>query len=333
VPDAALHLVNLAALPSGSAQYLVESGPLIHYLSTERDLVPDQSTRGEGILVVANPAFDESSKPAITAQSQPIPTSAGALLVRGTRSACGTFQTLHFPPLPASQQEAENIAEVWRKSTDVQSSSQPQHDGLQQATGAAASREAFEQYAPGKRVLHIATHGFFLQGSCESVVRGPFNTNRRNETFLPKSAENPLLLSGLAFTGANLRASVKQNEADGILTAEEIAGMNLQGVDWAVLSACDTGVGEIRVGEGVFGLRRAFQVAGAKTVIMSLWPVEDETTRQWMSTLYSEHFLQGKNAGESVRAASLRVLSERRERHQSTSPFYWGAFIAAGDWH
>jgi CHAT domain-containing protein len=107
----------------------------------------------------------------------------------------------------------------------------------------------------------------------------------------------------------------------------------LEGVDWAVLSACDTGVGEIRVGEGVFGLRRAFQVAGAKTVIMSLWPVEDETTRQWMGTLYREHFLNGKDTGESVRAASLQILRQRRTKHQSTHPFYWGAFIAAGDWH
>ena len=91
-------------------------------------------------------------------------------------------------------------------------------------------------------------------------------------------------------------------------------------MDWAVLSACDTGVGEIKVGEGVFGLRRAFQVAGAKTVIMSLWPVEDETTRQWMGTLYREHFLNGKDTGESVRAASLQILratSSETSEHSS----------------
>jgi len=89
----------------------------------------------------------------------------------------------------------------------------------------------------------------------------------RDETFLPASAENPLLLSGLAFAGANRRTSAKPEESDGILTAEEIASLNLEGVDWAVLSACNTGAGEIKVGEGVFGLRRAFQVAGAKTVV------------------------------------------------------------------
>jgi CHAT domain-containing protein len=157
--------------------------------------------------------------------------------------------------------------------------------------------------------------------------------SKRDESTLPATAENPLLLSGLAFAGANRRASAKPDETDGILTAEEIAGINLAGVDWAVLSACDTGVGEIKVGEGVFGLRRAFQVAGARTVIMSLWPVEDEATRQWMATLYREHFLDGKDTGESVRAASLQILRQRRAKHQSTHPFYWGAFIAAGDWH
>jgi CHAT domain-containing protein len=195
-----------------------------------------------------------------------------------------------------------------------------------------ASPEAFEQSAPGRRVLHVATHGFFLEGSCDSAVQHR-SASAQAKSFLPATAENPLLLSGLAFAGANRRASAKPDEDDGILTAEEIAEINLEGVDWAVLSACDTGVGEIRVGEGVFGLRRAFQIAGAKTVIMSLWPVEDETTRLWMGTLYREHFLHAKSAPEAVRAATLQALRERRAKHLSTHPFYWGAFIAAGDWH
>ncbi len=344
VPDAALHLVNLVSLPVGSSQYLVETGPLIHYLSTERDLVPAQSSHGVGILVVGNPAFDQAGKREMALNQQSDPTGAatgttGALL-RGTRSACGTFQTLRFPPLPGSQQEAENIAALWKRSSareGVQTMRGPavqaRSGELRQMTGAEASPEAFEQYAPGKQVLHVATHGFFLEGSCESAVQRRSDPKTRDESFLPVTAENPLLLSGLAFAGANRRSSAKPDETDGILTAEEIAGIDLKGVDWAVLSACDTGVGEIKVGEGVFGLRRAFQVAGAKTVIMSLWPVEDETTRQWMGTLYREHFLNGKDTGESVRAASLQILRQRRAKHQSTHPFYWGAFIAAGDWH
>lgn len=337
VPDAALHLVSLASLPVGSSQYLIEAGPLIHYLSTERDLVPIPSSHGEGILVVGNPAFDQAGKIVMAANKSSVPGAAGKVL-RGTRSACGTFQKLHFSPLPASQQEADNIAAMWKKSIvredarTIRRSTFSQASGeLQQVTGAEASLEAFEQDAPGKRVLHVATHGFFLEGSCESAVQRRSDPSKRDESFLPASAENPLLLSGLAFAGANRRNLTEQNETDGILTAEEIAGINLDGVDWAVLSACDTGVGEIKVGEGVFGLRRAFQVAGAKTVIMSLWPIEDETTRQWMGTLYREHFLNGNDTAKSVRAASLQILRQRRAEHQSTHPFYWGAFIAAGD--
>jgi CHAT domain-containing protein/tetratricopeptide (TPR) repeat protein len=343
VPDAALHLVNLASLPSGSSQYLIETEPLIHYLSTERDLVPAQSRQGEGILIVGNPAFDHAGKPLVATnkQSALAGTAVGTegALLRGSRSACGTFQTLRFPALPGSQLEAENIAALWKTGAEDGLrtmrgvAARPSSGELLQMTGVDASAEAFEQYAPGKRVLHVATHGFFLEGSCESVAQRRLDASKRDASFLPATAENPLLLSGLAFAGANRRASAKPDETDGIMTAEEIAGINLDGVDWAVLSACDTGLGEIKIGEGVFGLRRAFQVAGAKTVIMSLWPVEDETTRQWMETLYGEHFLSGKDTVESVRAASLRVLRQRRAKHQSTHPFYWGAFIAAGDWH
>jgi CHAT domain-containing protein/tetratricopeptide (TPR) repeat protein len=335
VPDAGLHLVNLASLPVGKVQFLIETGPLIHYLSTERDLVPVESRRGKGILVVGNPAFDQAGRITLASDRQSTPTGATAtatVLLRGTRSGCGTFKTLRFPPLPASQQETDNIAALWKSST-MDEGTVPPTGELLQMTGADASPEAFEQYAPGKRVLHIATHGFFLEGGCESALQRRSDATKQDETFLPATAENPLLLSGLALAGANRRASAMPDEPDGILTAEEIAGINLDGVDWAVLSACDTGVGEIKVGEGVFGLRRAFQVAGAKTVIMSLWQVEDEMTRQWMGSLYREHFLSGKDTAESVRAASLQVLRKRRAKHQSTHPFYWGAFIAAGDWH
>ena len=147
------------------------------------------------------------------------------------------------------------------------------------------------------------------------------------ESEISRTTENPLLLSGLALAGANQRL---HNENDGIITAEEIAAMNLEGVDWAVLSGCDTGAGAVKSGEGVFGLRRAFQIAGVNTVIMSLWPVEDETTREWMRVLYREHFLNKKDSTESVRAASLAMLHRRRTNHLSTHPFFWAAFMASG---
>jgi CHAT domain-containing protein len=132
--------------------------------------------------------------------------------------------------------------------------------------------------------------------------------------------------------GANRRQATPPDQEDGVLTAEEVAALNLTGVEWAVLSGCDTGVGEIRAGEGVFGLRRAFQLAGAKTVIMSLWPVEDQTTQQWMSALYDNRFTRNFSSADAVRQASLSVLHLRRTKGVSTHPFYWAAFVAAGDW-
>ena len=100
-----------------------------------------------------------------------------------------------------------------------------------------------------------------------------------------------------------------------------------------MLSACDTGVGEIRAGEGVFGLRRAFQVAGARTVIMSLWSVDDQATRAWMRALYEGRFAaQAWPRADAVHQASLTVLRDRRARGLSAHPFYWAAFVAAGDW-
>jgi CHAT domain-containing protein len=129
-----------------------------------------------------------------------------------------------------------------------------------------------------------------------------------------------------------VRTSSRAGADDGILTAEEVAGLNLQGTEWAVLSACDTGAGQIKAGEGVFGLRRAFQIAGARTIIMSLWSVEDESTRSWMRDLYNARFSRHLTTPASVREASLKALEGQRARHHSTHPFYWAGFVAAGDW-
>jgi len=334
VPDGAIHLVNFAALPAEDGRYIVEEGPLVHYLSAERDLVPGgDSRRGEGLLALGGPSYDAGSPAAalrIGAGAEGV--APAAATYRGPRSACPEFSTLRFDPLPETTQEARQIARLWRQWDEV--------GDVADLSGAAASEGELKRLAPGRRVVHLATHGFFLGGHCAPA---PFPSTRGigGLTVAPKrpadavpapSVENPLLLSGLALAGANLRSEAVEGEDDGILTAEEIASLDLSGVEWAVLSACETGAGDVRAGEGVLGLRRAFQVAGARTLVLSLWSVEDDSTRAWMEALYKGRLERRLDTAESARRASLEAIQRRRESGESTHPFYWAAFVAAGDW-
>jgi CHAT domain-containing protein len=243
---------------------------------------------------------------------------------------------MQFPALPASAREAEDVAALWKTLGSAAG-----YTAAETLIGGAATESAVKQLGPGRRILHLATHGFFLGDECESpldgtravgaVVAVPDSaSNPRRRAVSPP--ENPLVLSGLAFAGANLRAAAGADEDDGILTAEEVASLDLTGVEWAVLSACDTGLGLIRAGEGVLGLRRAFHVAGVRSVIMSLWSVEDRATRRWMQMLYRSRLESGRNTADAVRDAGLAVLRERRSQGLSGHPFFWAGFVAAGDW-
>jgi len=215
--------------------------------------------------------------------------------LRGERSSCRSFADRKFNTLPLARAEAEQIASLWG-------------DGAELFVGERAHEGALKRNALGKRALHLSTHGFVLSGACAG------------------GQENPLQLSGLAFAGANRRQEAQTGAEDGILTAEEAASLNLQGVEWVVLSACDTGTGQIADGEGVLGLRRAFEIAGAKSLITSLWPVADDATAEWMRAFYSAHLIEGQSLGESVRSAARELRADPRTAH----PFYWGAFVASG---
>jgi CHAT domain-containing protein len=199
---------------------------------------------------------------------------------------------------------------------------------------------------PGRRIAHIATHGFFLEGTRAGRVPasrdaspaergiGGIGALRPEPTSSQEDAPptSPFRLAGLALAGANLRDRAGPDEDDGILIAEEIASLDLSSLDWVVLSACQTGVGEVMTGEGVFGLRRAFEIAGAGTLVMSLWGVEDSSTREWMNLLYEGRLTRMLETAEAVREADLGMLRSRRAQGRSTHPFYWAAFIATGDW-
>jgi CHAT domain-containing protein len=172
--------------------------------------------------------------------------------------------------------------------------------------GGDATRARFLEEAPHSRVLHVATHAFLLDKSCGDG--------------------NPLLHSGLVFAGAN------QGRESALLTAQQIASLGLNGLDLAVLSACNTGNGELHDGEGVLGLERAFRVAGARSVVMALWPVDDATTREFMHEMYTERIGRNASTADAVWNASRKLLLERRAAGKSTHPWYWSGFVSSGAW-
>lgn len=167
-------------------------------------------------------------------------------------------------------------------------------------------------------VLHIATHGYFF---------APLKIGRKvpdNARGRIMSAKNPLLRSGLAFSGANYAWKLGENRPnaeDGILTAYEIANQNLGNTNLVVLSACETGLGDVVNGEGVFGLQRAFKMAGVKNMLISLWKVPDQQTQELMATFY-QFYLQSNDASNALYEAQLVMNAKYR-------PFYWGGFILA----
>jgi CHAT domain-containing protein len=300
VPDGTLHHVNPAALPGPGGGYLIEDGPTLHLLSAERDLLPHEDRLGQGLLAVGRPDFDRAAS-AVLADG-------AAAAYRGPTASCADFDTLRFEPLPRSIVEVGEIGALWARGanggmTDVVT-----------LVDAEASEAAVKRLVSGRRVIHVATHAFFLGEACARAA----------------PAGNPLLVAGLALAGANRRSEALPGEEDGILTAEEIASLDLTGVECVVLSACESGLGEVRGAEGLFGMRRAFQIAGARTLITSLWRVQDETARQWMQRFY-EIRERGATTAEAARRASLDLLESRRRRGLDTHPSSWGAFVAVGD--
>jgi CHAT domain-containing protein len=193
--------------------------------------------------------------------------------------------------------------------------------------GSDATEENFKQDAPGKSILHLATHGFYLSDACKpkAAIRG---IGAEIGGFV---GENPFLQCGFLLAGANKHGerAKEANREDGIVTAEDVAGLNLRGCDLVVLSARETGLGEVKSGEGVYGLRRAFQMEGARTVISALWSIDDKSTAEFMGQLFSA---SNETLPETMQRIALSRLSELRSRNESDHPFFWAAFVATGDW-
>lgn len=217
---------------------------------------------------------------------------------------------LRASPLPATQKEVVTIAESLKKN---------QWEAEVKEGKEATENSIKELFKP--RVLHIATHGYFEPTYAKTVDE----YNGKNQLV----RNNPLWHSGLLLsqTPDNIKVdefSAIDKNNDGILTAYEAMNLNLDGTELVVLSACETGLGEIKYGEGVYGLQRAFQVAGAKNVLMSLWKVSDEATQELMTTFYDE-WLKTNDARKAFKNTQYILRTKYKD------PYFWGSFVLVGN--
>jgi CHAT domain-containing protein/Flp pilus assembly protein TadD len=204
--------------------------------------------------------------------------------------------------------------------------------------GSEPTEAAVRQFAPQHEYLHFATHGFFASKDVKSALRLEHPKRVLEADSLPRFiGHHPGLLSGIVLAGANR----PKEDDDGVLTALEVSELDLTRVELAVLSACETGLGEVAGGEGVLGLQRAFQIAGARTTITSLWKVDDQATRKLMERFYDNYWKKNLGTLEALREAQLAMLHGDLARGLDLGqgpndarlpPYYWAAFVLSGDW-
>jgi CHAT domain-containing protein len=297
-----------------------------NYLAAGRDIIGlgKNTVKGGKYLFMGDPDFNLGSDEKMTVLKRINVKNDKGMLV-ANRSA--NLSEVTFEPLPYTKEELNVIGEIM---------------------GQKQSEIYIEKYAleeilmnkPGPGILHLATHGFFLNNqNLPSSGRGWQTADLPEKDENPTvradrviNVENPLLRSGILLAGAKRSLmSGDTGKNDGIVTAEKILGLNLHGTKMVVLSACDTGLGEVESGEGVFGLRRAFTQAGAKSLVMSLWKVPDKETKELMVQFYRNIKSGSKNRCHALRQAVLAQMKIVKQRQGYANPRYWGAFVFMGE--
>ena len=302
-PDGQLNLIPFEALKDEKNKYLVEKYAF-SYLTTGRDLLRLETTAKQLTKPVVFADINYEQQETVIASN------------RGSESKRSTdFANLKFGSLAATSEEGKQIKKIFPDTNII--------------TGTKATEAAIKQLKIPS-ILHLATHGFFLPDE-EIKPVSPAINQLSNQLDKPQyvNLENPLLRSGLALAGFNNRQNKQSNNntEDGVLTALEVAGLNLRGTELVVLSACETGIGDVKTGDGVYGLRRALVIAGSQTQLLSLWKVADDGTKDLMVEYYQK-IKAGKGRHEALREVQLEFLKSSEYNH----PYFWASFIPSGNW-
>jgi tetratricopeptide (TPR) repeat protein len=306
-PDGPLHTVPFAALVDDQGRWLSARFQL-REVTTARDVfqLADKAFEPrEPPLVLADAHFDRTNPSEIAQDSGQ----------RGVSTA--VMAGLRMRRLMGTRAEAETVGKLFALPTN------------RIKLGAQASEHALRS-VKGPAFLHIATHGFFLAG------------NQDTDSDQAHASDDAMLLSGLTLAGFNSRNEAPHPDDDGLLTALELGGLDLYGTELVVLSACETGLGEVETGEGVFGLKRALTLAGSRTQIVSLWKVDDKATQALMTAYYGR-LLKGEDRVEALRQVQLDMLHGRLAESADVvpdesddvlvgwrNPYYWAAFVVSG---
>ena len=293
VPEGELHRLAWLALPL-QHDLLVTNGPVPILLDSERDLLAAAADNTLPQHVLLVGAV--SPDPSIAT------------------GVCG--DALHA--LPGAQRELDALREMWKEAGNGNAA---------WLIGRDANKAAVRAGIAQSTIIHFATHAFSDGTDCTRHLFAARGIRLVNSTM----PTNALAVSGLLLA-PNPRASAVADR-DGLLTAPEIAALRLDGVNTITLAACDTGTGPVRSDEGVFGLARAFRVAGARSVVMSLWNVDDASTADLMQHMYRARWVDHEAVADALAAAAHATLAARRASGQDVRPFYWAAFVAAGNWH
>lgn len=284
------------ALPDAQG-YLVERDVQFHVLNHERELfaTPTRPVPRHALLAVADPRGDGPGDNA------------------NRKCADGSG----LPALPGARREVERIAELLRRGENSPS--------LLALVGEAASEARFRREAPNAALLHLATHGIEAGADCATA-----DTTRGIS--LGVDPPTPTAAASTALMFAAPAESGADSANDGVLGSLEIAALDLGSVQWAVLAACSTASGSTHAYEGLYGLARAFRLAGARTVLLSLWPVDDDATAQWSEALYLSRLRDDVDTPTAMQHAQRAVLAARRANAGHEHPYYWAGFFALGDW-